>query len=257
MLNKEIWDKVLALDLQEVRKKYLQGKSLWWRIKRWFSSKDENRFVEEVESHYRQFLYLAGTSTDTIIPWTQDVDDFWHIHILNTAKYTEDCMNLFGRFINHNPNVPQGTSRHQRAFKTTKTRYRETFVPTRANSHYCQTDDSSNSFIPYLMFWDMSTRQHEYSRLWDVDAESPSHPSPLRDEVCPTPVDHTGAGGHPLDHQPSTPVEYSAPETHHHDSGSYDGGSHHDSGSSYDGGSYDSGGSSGCGSSGCSSGGGD
>lgn len=31
------------------------------------------------------------------------IDDFWHLHILDTQKYAEDCQVIFGYFLHHFP----------------------------------------------------------------------------------------------------------------------------------------------------------
>lgn len=58
--------------------------------------------VDTIEKQYRQFLHLISTTDYVIVP-TRLIDKFWHIHILDTHKYAEDCENLFGRFIHHFP----------------------------------------------------------------------------------------------------------------------------------------------------------
>jgi hypothetical protein len=60
-----------------------------------------------VEAEYKQFLYaLAHKGKDDIIsPPTQDVDEFWHQHILNTRKYREDCQKIFGHYVDHTPGL--------------------------------------------------------------------------------------------------------------------------------------------------------
>lgn len=40
-----------------------------------------------------------------IIPPTQDIDDFWHQHILNTFKYEKDCLEFLGFFLHHYPHT--------------------------------------------------------------------------------------------------------------------------------------------------------
>lgn len=38
-------------------------------------------------------------------PPNQDVDDFWHQHILNTKMYLKDCEYLFGFILHHDPST--------------------------------------------------------------------------------------------------------------------------------------------------------
>lgn len=120
VINKaEKWDLVESLDFVAVKLKVLKSKSWWWKLK---------HDIGDVESEYRQFLYLIAINPGkTVVPWTQDVDDFWHQHILDTKKYREDCEKVFGRFIDHNPHLPQGTSENVKASNDTKQMYKEAF----------------------------------------------------------------------------------------------------------------------------------
>ena len=52
---------------------------------------------------YRKFLFLYHRYPEQQIVPSQEIDKVWHCHILDTAKYREDCDTLFGRFIDHWP----------------------------------------------------------------------------------------------------------------------------------------------------------
>ncbi|WP_414526956.1 glycine-rich domain-containing protein [Nodularia chucula] len=52
---------------------------------------------------YVIFLFLMYVYPHNKIIPTQEIDAVWHSHLLDTAKYKEDCQMLFGRFINHFP----------------------------------------------------------------------------------------------------------------------------------------------------------
>ena len=52
---------------------------------------------------YRQFLLLNYLYPERAIVPSQIIDKVWHTHILDTAKYREDCQMLFDRFIDHWP----------------------------------------------------------------------------------------------------------------------------------------------------------
>lgn len=60
--------------------------------------------AQDVEGHYRIFMRAAAELVEPVSP-SAKVDDFWHLHILDTRKYHEDCLRQFGKFIHHNPNV--------------------------------------------------------------------------------------------------------------------------------------------------------
>jgi len=86
---------VLALDLTAIRQKVkLENYPYGHEADEYMLSQDELK--------YRHFLFLAGTSDTIVIP-TEEIDAFWHHHILDTAKYEQDCMRIFGFFIHHFP----------------------------------------------------------------------------------------------------------------------------------------------------------
>lgn len=76
----------------------------------------------EVERAYRGFLALMIDWPDERHVPTQDVDAFWHEHVLDTRKYEADCKAVFGRTIHHDPNFRKGTPAHAAAFAQTQSR---------------------------------------------------------------------------------------------------------------------------------------
>lgn len=52
---------------------------------------------------YRSFLYLVWKYPDEKITPSPEIDKVWHQHILHTKKYEFDCLNIFGKFLHHNP----------------------------------------------------------------------------------------------------------------------------------------------------------
>lgn len=52
---------------------------------------------------YRRFLFLSKHYPNHRIVPSREVDQVWHNHILDTAKYREDCNTLFGKFMDHWP----------------------------------------------------------------------------------------------------------------------------------------------------------
>jgi hypothetical protein len=59
--------------------------------------------ANQVERKYKNFLRLIALGK-TCVP-TIDVDMIWHEHILRTKKYYRECMEIFGRFIHHDPDI--------------------------------------------------------------------------------------------------------------------------------------------------------
>jgi hypothetical protein len=58
---------------------------------------------DQVEREYKNFLALKRVYSDRDIVPNHLVDLFWHQHILDTAKYAEDCQLIFGFFLHHFP----------------------------------------------------------------------------------------------------------------------------------------------------------
>lgn len=52
---------------------------------------------------YRDFLKLSVLFPDAILVPTRLLDQVWHVHVLDTAKYRADCDYAFGRFVDHFP----------------------------------------------------------------------------------------------------------------------------------------------------------
>lgn len=60
-------------------------------------------FACRVAQEYRRFLVLClEHPSDPIVP-SSLVDDFWHLHILDTQKYIDDCQQCFGSMLHHFP----------------------------------------------------------------------------------------------------------------------------------------------------------
>ena len=60
-------------------------------------------FARRVAREYRRFLVLCLVyPQDPVVP-SSLVDDFWHLHILDTQKYGEDCQHCFGSMLHHFP----------------------------------------------------------------------------------------------------------------------------------------------------------
>ncbi len=52
---------------------------------------------------YRCFLKLCVLHPGATIVPTRQLDQVWHTHMLDTAKYRADCDRVFGRFMDHFP----------------------------------------------------------------------------------------------------------------------------------------------------------
>lgn len=64
------------------------------------------KHAEEVARMYRNFLILKLKYPEiTIMPPSDDIDEFWHMHILDTKNYRGQCDKIFGQYLNHNPSI--------------------------------------------------------------------------------------------------------------------------------------------------------
>jgi hypothetical protein len=76
--------------------------------------------AKALESEYRDFLVLlAENDGKTISPWSDDLDLFWHEHILDTRRYVQDCKWMFGHFIQHDPHIEKRPRHHEETRRTT------------------------------------------------------------------------------------------------------------------------------------------
>src|ERR1700733_10306456 len=109
------------LELNSVRNALMEKRG--WSLER----------AEAAWAEYVRFLTLLQLKPGfMLIPWPNkegqdDLDQFWHQHILDTAKYAADCEALFGRMIHHNPHVLRGSGDERDATEKTQRLYARTF----------------------------------------------------------------------------------------------------------------------------------
>lgn len=83
--------------------KQLDLKSIAYQL---IHSSDEKWTFEQTNQaidRYSMFLCLIYLYPNRKLVPTQEIDEVWHHHILDTMKYAQDCEMLFGRFIHHFP----------------------------------------------------------------------------------------------------------------------------------------------------------
>ena len=62
-----------------------------------------NDYADQMETAYKRYLILHAKYPGLTLAPEQDVDRFWHMHILDTRKYAADCDEAFGHFVHHFP----------------------------------------------------------------------------------------------------------------------------------------------------------
>lgn len=110
-----------AIDLNSVRDAMIEKQG--WPAER----------ADTAQAEYVRFLTLLQLKPKfMLVPWLDsqgrdDLDQFWHQHILDTAKYAADCDALFGRMIHHNPHLSRGSDEEKEAVEKTRRLYARTF----------------------------------------------------------------------------------------------------------------------------------
>ncbi|MEA5470965.1 hypothetical protein VB714_18970 [Spirulina sp. 06S082] len=88
-------------------------------------------FTQQVSQEYRRFLVLCYENSDLPVVPSTYIDNFWHLHILDTQKYQEDCQQYFGYFLHHFPYFGMRSKEDEENLKTSWERscklYEETF----------------------------------------------------------------------------------------------------------------------------------
>jgi hypothetical protein len=93
---------IMALDFSEIKAKVcesLKDGGFDWSY----------QVAENTEMWYKRFLILHLIYGGEVGPCSKEVDDFWHMHILDTFRYSEDCQKIFGHFMHHVPCSPMST----------------------------------------------------------------------------------------------------------------------------------------------------
>lgn len=103
-----------VLDLGRVRKLVERAKPDW----------DEDR-LSAAQVEYLRFLQLCKMYPDRKIAAPEDVDQFWHAHMLDSKSYVRDCDGYFGYYLHHDPCI--GSADMANDAQATLRLYREVF----------------------------------------------------------------------------------------------------------------------------------
>lgn len=104
--------------------------------------------ADELIVKYRRFLKLCVMyPTKSIVP-SQEFDPVWHAHILDTAKYADDCERVFGYFLHHFPYLgtrgEQDKADWQESFRETQALYQQHFgEPMLVSGAACDSGDGT------------------------------------------------------------------------------------------------------------------
>ncbi|MBL8849153.1 MAG: glycine-rich domain-containing protein-like [Planctomycetaceae bacterium] len=95
-------ESIAYLELSDLGRKLLDDDALEAERRNGERLWDEDR-VEQALHEYRQFLALMLWYPDAVLVPSEDIDEVWHAHVLNTARYQDDCETIFGSFQHHAP----------------------------------------------------------------------------------------------------------------------------------------------------------
>lgn len=94
MISQKDFALIAALDLNPIKTKLMHKESgEGWSLEQ----------ANAIEIEYRRFLYVMKAFPHVPTAPSEDVDTFWHYHILDTMKYARDCEQAFGYFVHHYP----------------------------------------------------------------------------------------------------------------------------------------------------------
>jgi len=101
---------------------------------------------------YRCFLVLNDIYPNISIVPTKEIDKVWHAHILDTAKYREDCQRVFGRFVEHFPYFgmrgEEDAKNLEKTYQTSRAFFIEHFGIDPSSSNVKAADCGSGSCSP-------------------------------------------------------------------------------------------------------------
>ncbi len=85
-------------------------------------------YARRVLREYTRFLALAMSSEHEVSP-SEQIDQAWHLHLLDSARYRRFCRDVLGGRLDHRPSDGscQDRARHVRAYEQTLDSYRRSF----------------------------------------------------------------------------------------------------------------------------------
>ncbi len=121
-------------------------------------------YADKMEQAYKRYLMLHAKYPGLTLAPDQDIDRFWHMHILDTRKYAADCEEAFGHFVHHFPYLglrgAEDAQALQAAFEAMQTLYEREFGEAMPQSRtdtvaaaWCGVDPTGHSSGPRRAAW--------------------------------------------------------------------------------------------------------
>ena len=118
----EVMAVVNSLNFEQMNNKLI--KTYGW------SEKD----VSSTNKTYKEWLVISACYPDVPLVPTMKLDEYWHMHILDTKKYMVDCQLLFGSYKHHYPYFGEtGSDYSDKCFSFTKKLFEKHFKNSMSN----------------------------------------------------------------------------------------------------------------------------
>lgn len=104
--------------------------------------------AQKAIADYQDFLCVSflNKKKSIVVP-SEEVDEVWHSHIMDTRKYFSDCMSAFGEVIHHSPYLgldeEKGEEELLEAVASTREAYKKTLgkdLPANFEASFCNVD---------------------------------------------------------------------------------------------------------------------
>lgn len=145
-----IHERLTELDLSWIHKELLNPEGDY----KWSDDK-----VRAIDRAYRRFLATCTMFPEESIVPSNDVDVFWHLHILNTLAYTRDTQKVLGFYLHHVPSSDGEKSILKEAFLKSQQMEVQLF-PTEV-IHDSQPADCNGASCSRCSDGKLSSEQHE------------------------------------------------------------------------------------------------
>ncbi|WP_377477527.1 MAG: hypothetical protein P2A85_03385 [Microcoleus anatoxicus] len=101
--SKNILGRVMSYDLSVIRERFLKD------------NPELSSRLDSIELVYRQYMYLCAIKPrmSLSVP-SNEVDEFWHCHIIHTREYQDFCNEIAGYFIHHAPHSALATNKEKK-----------------------------------------------------------------------------------------------------------------------------------------------
>ena len=98
--------------------------------------------IKTAIDEYKRFLHLKLKYLDESIAPTKMMDIVWHTHILDTKKYQDDCMKIFGKYLHHVPSNSSSDELDKKRFRRYRSNMKNLYFR-EFNTYPAGTDEES------------------------------------------------------------------------------------------------------------------